>query len=167
MNDADLNIKIRPMSFLDLGDLFSVANKIQTTETSATYKKFTLQKLFGVSTKESGSEERPDILEVAKLIDLGLIAECNGSICGFVIGRQVYLAEFGVQEGEIAIIGVHPNYRRKGVAHELIKAINDLFASRGVRLVRIGVNPRDKELTAFFERAGFSGERVLFLSKTL
>ncbi len=167
MNTADLDVKIRPMVFVDLGDMFSVAQKIGAAETSATYKRFTLQKLFGVSTKKAGSTQRPDILEVAKLIDLGLIAEAGGRTYGFVVGRQTYLAELDIQEGEIAIIGVHPDYRRRGVAHKLINAICDLFASRGVTRVRIGVDPHDKGLTAFFERAGFSGERILYLSKTL
>jgi ribosomal protein S18 acetylase RimI-like enzyme len=166
MSSVDLDVKIRPMTFLDLGDLFAVTQKIGAANTSATYKRFTLQKIFGTSPKNGDATQRADILEVAKLIDLGLIAEVGGKTCGFVVGRQTYLAELDTMEGEIAIIGVHPDYRRKGVAHKLINAICDLFASRGARGVRIGVDPHDTDLTAFFERAGFIGEQVLYLSKT-
>ena len=52
MNSADLDVRIRPMVFFDLKDIFSVAQEIGADETSVTYKKFTLQKVFGMSTKE-------------------------------------------------------------------------------------------------------------------
>lgn len=168
MSTAKLQVNIRPMALTDLNRIFAVTQEIGAAKkTSATYERFTLQKIFGTSIDVTDPAQRPDILEVAKLIDLGLMAECEGEACGFVVGRQTYLAELDIQEGEIAIIGVHPDYRRKGVARKLIDAICDLFISRGVSRVRVGIDPQDKDLLAFFERAGFSGEYLLYLCKRL
>ena len=105
--------------------------------------------------------------EVVKLIDLGFIAISEGKSCGFVVGRQTYLAEYDMQEGEIAMIGVMPGYRGKDVGGKLIDALSDLFRSRGVRRVRIGIDPQDKDLRAFFEHEGFSGQRLIYYSKPL
>jgi len=167
MNAAKSNVKIRPMSLLDLKAIFDIHQKLEAEKKFTTYKQFTVRKIFGMSTEEADLKKRPDILEVAKLINLGLVAESEGTVCGFVVGRQTYLAEFDIEEGEIAIIGVDPDYQRKGIASMLIDAICDLLLSKGVSSVRIGVDPDDSNLLAFFERMGFTGQRLLYLSKTL
>ena len=168
MSTADSEVRIRPMTFMDLDDIFTVTQEISAAKKiSDTYKRFTLEKIFGMDERGTASSQKPDVLEVAKLIDHGLVAQCGGKTCGFVVGRQTYLAELDIQEGEIAIIGVHPDYRGKGVAHRLVDGISDLFLSRGVRRVRVGLIPSDEEMIAFFEKAGFSGEYIMFLSKGL
>ena len=167
MKNSDLRINIRPMQFLDLIAIFDIHKKLEAEEKYPTYKQFTAQKIFGISTEATKSTKRPDILEVAKLIDLGLVAESAGKICGFTVGRQTYLAERDFQEGEIAIIAVDPDCRRNGVATKLVNAICDLLRDKGVDSVRIGVDPQDNDLLAFFEHVGFTGQHLLYLSKTL
>ena len=112
-------------------------------------------------------KKRANLSQVIGLIELGFIAESEGTLVGFIVGRQTYLAEYGTQVGEIAMIGVNPNYRGKGIGTKLINALNDLFRSRGVHRVRIGINSADKDLLAFSEKEGFSGERIVYYSKTL
>ncbi len=168
MNIAELQVKIRPMVFLDLHTIFSIDEQIRASaKVSMTYKDFTTRQIFGIGTEESNSEKRPNILEVAKLVDLGFVAEAKGTMLGFVVGRQTYLAEREIQEGEIAIFGVHPDYRGKGIATKLINALCDLFRSRGVHRVRIEIDPRDEDLIAFVERSGFTGHHLLQYTKTL
>jgi ribosomal protein S18 acetylase RimI-like enzyme len=159
------DITIRPMEFLDLRAIFEIHKKIEAEEKYPTYKQFHARKIFGMGAEEN--TPRPDILEVAKLIDLGMVAESEGKICGFALGRERYLAEHDIHEGEIAIIGVDPDCRKSGVARKLIDAICDLLESRGVNSVRIGIDPEDENLLAFFERVGFTGQRLLYLSKAL
>ena len=103
--------------------------------------------------------------EVAKLVDFGFVAEVEGTICGFIVGRQTYIAEHEIQEGEIAIIGVESDYRGKGIATKLVDSICGLFRSRGVQQVRAAVDPQDKDLSAFFERRGFRAEQRLHYTK--
>jgi ribosomal protein S18 acetylase RimI-like enzyme len=167
MSAAGSDITIRPMEFLDLRAIFDIHKKIEAEELYPTYKQFHVRKIFGIGTEEAPSVKKPDILEVAKLIDLGLVAETQGKVCGFVVGRQRYLAEHDMHEGEIAIIGVDPDCRKSGVASKLVNAICELLESKGVTSIRIGIDPQDKDLLSFFERVGFTGQRLLYLSKQL
>ena len=166
MNTSQSLVRVRRMNFLDIGTVFSIDQIIRAGETSVTYKDFTSEKLFGIHLEEVGPGEKPDVLELAKLIDLGFIAEAEGKMCGFVVGRQAYLAERGIQEGEIVIIGVSPDSRGKGIGAKLVNTICDLFHSRGVSRVRIGVDPLDNDMLAFLGRVGFSGHHLLQYTKT-
>ena len=168
MSTADLEIKVRPMSFMDLEAVFSIDKEIRAAgKTSATYKDFTTQQVLGAEIDKNASAKRSSKLEVAKLVDLGIVAEHQGKICGFVLGRQTYIAERDIEEGEIAIMGVHPDYQGKLVATELIDRICNLFRSRGVHRVRIGLDPSDKELQAFFERFDFRSQPIVYYNKNL
>ncbi|MFC1943290.1 GNAT family N-acetyltransferase [Chloroflexota bacterium] len=171
MSTAELQVKIRPMLFSDLKGIFSIDEAIREIERTdigreITYRDFNTRKIFGMDMEKSDSAERPNILEVAKLIDLGFVAEAEGTICGFVVGRQTYLIEREIQEGEIAIISVHPDYQRKDIGHKLLNAICDLFSSRGVQRVRMGMDPRDGFLQSFLEREGFSSRHLMYYTKT-
>ena len=117
--------------------------------------------------EEDSSSKRTNLSLIIGLVELGFIAESEGTLVGFIVGRQTYLAEYDTQVGEIAMIGVKRDYRGKGIGTKLINALNDLFRSRGVNRVRTGINPIDKNLLAFFDKEGFSGERILYYSKTL
>lgn len=169
MSDAKAKqIKIRPMAFSDLKEILSIDKAVIDAGTSdrykeVTYRDFNTKKIFGMEEKDTA--KRPDILEVAKLIDLGLVAESEGKICDFVVGRQTYLIERGIQEGEIAIISVHPDCQRSGIGSKLVDSICELFRSRGVRRVRMGIDARDTYLQNFLEREGFNSRRVLYYIK--
>lgn len=167
MNAAESNVKVRQMVFLDLEPIFAIDKAIRAGGPSATYSGFTTPQVFGMEMPEPDSAKRPSILEVARLIELGCVAEDRGKTCGFVLGRQTYLAERDIEEGEIAIIGVHPDYQGKGVAGKLVDAICNLFQARGVHRVRIALDPLDISMQAFFERVGFSGQHLLYYHKTL
>ena len=165
MSTAESQVKVRPMSLLDLESIFSIDQAIRASEISVTYSGFTTPQMFRMD--QAHPDGRPDILEIAKLADLGLVAESGGNVCGFVLGRQTYLAERDIHEGEIAIIGVHPDYQGKGVAAKLVSSICDLLRSRGARRVRIGLDLKDTKMQGFFERAGFSGQELIYYHKTL
>ncbi len=168
MNIDASQVKIRPMVFLDLNAIFSIDQQVRASaKIGVTYKDFTTKKIFGISTEESDSENRPNILEVAKLVDLGLVAEAKGTVIGFVLGRQTFLAEREIQEGEIVIIAVHPDYQGKGIAGKLIDALCDLFRSKGVHRVRIGIDPQDKGMIAICKQSGFTGQYLPQYTRTL
>ena len=111
--------------------------------------------------------ERPTISQVAEAADLGFVAEVEGQVRGFIVGRQPRISKRATEMAEIAILGVHPDYQRMGIATKLIDAIRGQLRSRGMRVVRIGIDPHDKNLLAFFESMDFFGEHLLNYTKTL
>jgi len=171
MSDTKAQVRIRPMVFSDLKDILSIDEAVREAETSdvhkeVTYRDFNTRRIFGMDAEDADSTKRPDILEVAKLIELGFIAESEGRICGFVVGRQTYLIERGFQEGEIAIVSVHPDCQKIGIGAKLINAICDLFHSRGVQRVSMRIDPRDEYLQHFLDQAGFSTRHLLYYTRS-
>ncbi len=166
MSTAESQVRVRPMVFSDLGAIISIDKEMRATGIQVAYKDFTTHKIFGIAT-EADPTKRPDILEVAKLVDLGFVAESEGTICGFIVGRQVYLAESDIQQGEIALIAIHPHYWGKGIATKLMNALCDSFRSRGMGRVGAGADPADKSMQAFLERLGFTSSHLLHYYKRL
>jgi ribosomal protein S18 acetylase RimI-like enzyme len=167
MSTMEVPTKIRPMVFLDLQPIFTIDRRIRDSGVSTTYRDLTTERIFGIEREQADPEKRADILEVSKLIDLGLIAESNGQICGFIVGRETHLAERGIKEGEIVIVGVDPDYRGRGIAATLVNSICELFHSRGVDRVRIGLDPVDTGMQNFFKRVGFGSQDLLYYHRIL
>ncbi len=166
MSTAESQVKVRPMVFSDLGAIISIDKEMRAAGVWVSFKDLTSHKIFGIAT-EADPTKKPDILEVAKLIDLGFVAESEGTVCGFIVGRQVYLAESDIQQGEMSLIAVHPHYQGKGIAIKLVNALCDLFRSRGMSRVDVGADPADKPMQAFLERSGFTTSRLLHYHKKL
>ncbi len=168
MSTSELQVKVRPMTLMDINDILSLDQTLRESDVSLTYNGFSpIRQAFGMNIEEDSSSKRPNLSEVIGLIELSLLAESEGTLVGFIVGRQTYLAEYDIQAGEIAMIGINRDYRGKGVGTKLINALDDLFRSRDVHSVRVGIDPLDKDLLAFFEKEGFSGERILYYSKIL
>ena len=167
MSKGETQVRIRPMIFTDLKEVNALDRELRQAGRRVAYKDFTTHKVFGIETQGSETGKRPDMLKVAELMDLGFVAESEGRLCGFIVGRQTYLAETDIQEGEIAIIAVHPDYWGKGVATRLVNALDDLFRSRGLKRVRIPVDPLDEAMIGFLEQSGFSGDPLVYYSKKL
>jgi ribosomal protein S18 acetylase RimI-like enzyme len=168
MSDSEIQMRVRNILLTDLQDIFSVDNAIRAAGVSTTYEPFTTKQIFGLGTVEVDPAKRSALLaEVIKLLDLGFVVESEGQLCGFIVGRQTYLIEYGSEIGEIAIIGVHPDYQHKGIAAKLVDALCALFQSRGIRRIRIGLDPHDEDMKAFIQRMGFGGEYLISYTKTL
>ena len=122
----------------------------------------------GANLDEASSKKRSGLMsEVAKLLDLGFVAESEGQMCGFIVGRETYVIERDAEVGEIAILGIHPDFQGKGIATKLVDAIIELFKSRGITIVRTRLHPDDKIMSGFFERVGFAGEPLISYSKAI
>jgi GNAT superfamily N-acetyltransferase len=75
--------------------------------------------------------------------------------------------EAATKVGQILILGVHPDYWRKGIAGKLIGAICEKYRLKGIRTVRIGIDQRDKDLAAFFEHMGFNVGHLIDYAKNV
>lgn len=172
MVSSGLQTKVRPMTLEDLDVIFSIDRKIRGIGKAITYANLTTERIFTIDRKGSRLT-RPvsyvDLItgDVSGLLDLGLVAEVEGHVRGFILGRVAHAGEAATEVGLILILGVHPDYSRKGLATQLVKAICENYRSKGIRTVRIGIDQRDKDLEAFFEHMGFSVGHLIDYSKNL
>lgn len=96
------------------------------------------------------------LLEISNSPVIGLVAEVNGKVIGFIIGTLSGW-EFGVPSsfGWIDTIGVDPDWQRRGIGSLLFKKLLEEFANRGVKKVYTLVNWDEWDLLSFFKRMGF------------
>jgi len=168
MSKSELQVNIHPMTVWDIDNLLSLDKTLRESDISPTYNGFSpIHQAFSMNTEEVGSLKRTSLSLIISLIEMGFVAESEGNIVGFIVGRQTYLAEYDTQVGEIAMIGVNPDYRGKGIGTRLINALNEVFRSKSVTRVRTGINPVDKDLLTFFDKEGFAGEPIIYYSKAL
>jgi ribosomal protein S18 acetylase RimI-like enzyme len=96
-----------------------------------------------------------------------LVAEVDDHIAGFVFGWSGN-SEFGVP-GEVAwidIIGVHPAYRRRGVALALVDEFTRLAKElRKVEKVFTLVDPEESGTASFFSGIGFRRGRLVHMER--
>lgn len=172
MVSSERRLKVRPMTLEDLDVIFSIDRKIRGMGKAITYANLTTERIFTIDRKASRLT-RPvsyvDLItgDVAGLLDLGFVAEVEGHVRGFILGRLAHVGEATTEIGVILILGVHPDYWEKGIATELVKAICEKYRSKGIKTARIGIDQRDKDLLAFFEHMGFSVGHLIDYSKTL
>ena len=98
--------------------------------------------------------------ELALGISLGFVYVKDGNLVGNV---SVYPASYPASLGEtwiLANVGVHPNYRRSGIAQELMAASLDMVRRRGATRVILQVNYENRPALRLYERQGFIFERA-------
>ena len=172
MTSSEVDIEVLPMTLGDLDAIFSIDRKIRAMGKAITYASLTTERIFGIDRKVSRLGRPTSYIDlitrdVSGLLALGLVAKIEGHVRGFILGRLAYVGETATEVGVITILGVHPDYQRKGIASQLVKAICGKYSSKGIKTVRIGIDQRDKELLSFFEHMGFSVGHLINYSKTL
>ena len=172
MTSHEVEIKVRPMTLEDLDTIFLIDQKIRELGKAITYANLTTEHIFTIE-RDVSFRERPtgyiDLITggVGKLLELGFVAEVEGRVCGFILGRVTYVGEPATQVGSIIILGVHPDYWRRGIATQLVDAICEKYRSEGIKTVHIGIDQRDKQLLGFFERMGFTVGHLIDYSKAI
>lgn len=82
-----------------------------------------------------------------------LVAENGGNVIGFLIG---FLSQTYPDQAYIHFIGIHPDYRKHGLARDLHERFYAVARQRGRRSVRCVTSPVNKSSIAFHLRMGFS-----------
>jgi ribosomal protein S18 acetylase RimI-like enzyme len=83
------------------------------------------------------------------------VAEHYGEIVGFVTG---FVSQTFPEEACIHFVGVHPAFRRNGLAPTLYERFFGFVQNSGCRIVRSVTSPVNKNSISFHRRMGFSVE---------
>jgi ribosomal-protein-alanine N-acetyltransferase len=81
-----------------------------------------------------------------------LVIELDGQLTGYAVFWQV------LDQGELGNVAVDPQWRRHGLARQLIAAVMERAAARGVRELFLEVRPSNVGARLLYESFGF--ERV-------
>ncbi len=166
MTSAENDVTVRQLTLEDLDAIFSVDRKIRAIGQAITYANLTTERIFTID-RHVGRLARPisyvDLIagDVSELLALGTVAEIEGHVRGFILGGVEHVGKSATEVGRILILGIHPDYQRRGVAARLVEALCQGCRSRGITRLRIEVDQSDKELLGFVERMGFDvGHRI-------
>lgn len=90
--------------------------------------------------------------EINNPLSVFAMAERNGMIAGFVLGRLV------ADEAELYQIGVHPDFRRSGAGSYLLDYFHMTLKVKGAVCCFLEVRSRNAAAIALYERFGY--ERI-------
>src|ERR671911_1955599 len=106
--------------------------------------------------------KRIEISEAIRPHWASLVAEVEGKVAGFTLGRAAEL-EFGLP-GTVAwieIIGVDPAHRGQGIAQELVGQFAESAEDHGIKTIFTLVTSDQTEMQHFFSRLGFVHGKML------
>ncbi|MDN3233132.1 GNAT family N-acetyltransferase [Priestia megaterium] len=84
------------------------------------------------------------------------IVEEEGEIIGFLIG---FLSQSYSNEAYIHFVGIHPEYRGKGIGRQLYNQFFDVIKQSGRNIVRCVTSPVNKASIAYHTKMGFEIEQ--------
>lgn len=87
--------------------------------------------------------------------DTSFIAEKDREIVGFLVG---FFSQTFADEAYVHFLGVHPNFRKQGIARRLYDCFFEAVRERGRTVVRLITAPVNKDSIAFHTRLGFQIE---------
>ena len=87
--------------------------------------------------------------------DLFVIAEINGEVVGYIIGSIIHNS----QAGWIISMAVKKNYRKKGIATQLIQNLVDLFSKYKITKIYLTVDPENFDALNLYQKIGFINEK--------
>lgn len=141
----ELKINVKKMEEEDIESVLEIDRKIVGPERATTYSM--------IPTNYVGGE-----------LDISVVAEVEGEIIGFLLGR-VTDSHYGQGESFLLeLIGVDPEYKRRGVGRSLMKAFEKAGRERGASTIRVLVSWHDWWLLSFLRSLEFSqGEMAEFV----
>jgi len=163
---AETPVRIRPMRESDVEAIIAIDSLITGEEKAGFWRGLlTLYEPFGEAPQgEDLQPPRDAAPRPAAPSYLCEVAESGTRVVGFILG-DVQAWQFGVARcGRIVAIGVHPEFRRSGIASLLAREILEAFRKMNLSLVQCLVRPGDP-LGEFFASLGFAPSSWLTLEK--
>lgn len=94
-------------------------------------------------------------------VSLFLVAEVNGEVVGTVMGG------YDGHRGAAYYLGVHPEYRGRGIANALLSRLEKKLIARGCPKIQIMVREDNDMVQGMYERLGYEHSDVVVLGKRL
>ncbi len=147
-------VEIREMELKDVPEVFDLGQKLFTAEEWPTlYRSW-------------------DDHELALLFSADaetcLVAEADGKIAGFALGRVTEKPRSAWRYGLLLWLGVERRFKRTGVATRLLRQLTGLFIEHDARIMLVDTAAKNHAALAFFRRNGFGQEiRHVYLSQNL
>ncbi|CAI0850100.1 GNAT family acetyltransferase [Serratia liquefaciens] len=93
--------------------------------------------------------------------DLFLVAEVGGEVVGSVMGG------YDGHRGSAYYLGVHPDYRGRGIANALISRLEKKLIARGCPKIQLMVREDNDTLIEMYEKLGYEIQSITSLGKRL
>ncbi|CAI0693204.1 GNAT family acetyltransferase [Serratia proteamaculans] len=93
--------------------------------------------------------------------ELFLVAEVGGEVVGSVMGG------YDGHRGSAYYLGVHPDYRGRGIANALISRLEKKLIARGCPKIQLMVREDNDTVIEMYEKLGYEIQNVTSLGKRL
>jgi GNAT superfamily N-acetyltransferase len=93
------------------------------------------------------------------------VAESRGRIAGMCTGQTVFSTAMGGPSVWVEDMVVHPDFRRRGVASDLLAFLDSWAESRGARRQQLLIDNDNCSAMAFYRTAGWEGTNFSCLRK--
>ncbi len=93
--------------------------------------------------------------------DLFLVAEVGGEVVGSVMGG------YDGHRGSAYYLGVHPDYRGRGIANALINRLEKKLIARGCPKIQLMVREDNDTVIEMYEKLGYEIQAITSLGKRL
>ncbi len=87
--------------------------------------------------------------ELKNPLSLWLVAVDGTTVAGYIGSQSV------CDEADMMNVAVHPDYRRQGIARELVKGLVTALVSKGVKSLALEVRQSNVPAIALYEQLGF------------
>lgn len=94
-------------------------------------------------------------------VDLFLVADIGGEVVGSVMGG------YDGHRGYAYYLGVHPDYRGRGIANALISRLEKKLIARGCPKIQLMVRDDNDAVIGMYEKLGYEPQDVLCLGRRL
>lgn len=94
-------------------------------------------------------------------VSLFLVAEVGGEVVGTVMGG------YDGHRGSACYLGVHPEYRGRGIANALLSRLEKKLIARGCPEIQITLREDNDALSGMCERLGYEHAHSITLAKRL
>ncbi len=95
---------------------------------------------------------------------LSFVAEADGHVVGFLLGGIRRARRMMPLAGWIDIMGIHPDYQRKGIGRRLVEAFSE-ECKKSSAVISVAIKKNDKPLRKFFNKMGFRDSDLITLEK--
>ncbi|WP_058912651.1 GNAT family acetyltransferase [Entomohabitans teleogrylli] len=93
--------------------------------------------------------------------DLFLVAEVAGEVVGSVMGG------YDGHRGSAYYLGVHPDFRGRGIANALLNRLEKKLIARGCPKINLTVREDNDVVIGMYERLGYDHQDTITLGKRL